>query len=208
MAGFGGFRVVDGALESFNDTSELGLLWCHQPTPADYTLRLEWRVFRPEDNSGVFVRFPDPDSKGYINPAWVAVHFGFEIQIDEFGQPDGVAIHKTGAIYDEPGQSLSLQPAKPAGQWNEYEIRVQGQTYTVLLNGVQVTQFVNPHVGRGLASAPGSPSYFGLQTYPGQRVQFRNIRIKSAVAAATATTTPLSAPRRGTSLTVPAGRRP
>jgi len=179
MAGGGGFRIVDGALESFNDTSELGLLWSHKPTPADYILRLEWRVFRTQDNSGVFVRFPDPDSKGYINPAWVAVYFGFEVQIDELGQPDGAAMHKTGAIYNEPGQMLSQQPAHPPGQWNEYEIRVQGDSYTVFLNGAQVTQFNNPHAGRGLAGTAKAPSYIGLQTYPGQRVQFRNTRIKS-----------------------------
>lgn len=179
LAGSGGFRVVDGSLESFNDSSELGLLWSHVPTPANYTLRLEWRVFRPQDNSGVFLRFPDPDSKGYLNPAWVAVHFGFEVQIDELGQPDGTAIHKTGAIYNEPGQTLSLQAAKPPGQWNEYEIRVQGDSYTVFLNGAQVTQFNNPHAGRGLASTAKVPGYIGLQAYPGQRVQFRNLRIKA-----------------------------
>ncbi|ULA62668.1 MAG: hypothetical protein LZF86_50048 [Nitrospira sp.] len=181
MTGGGGFHIVDGALESFNNdpNGELGLLWSHLPTPADYTLRLEWRVFRPQDNSGVFVRFPDPNSKGYLNPAWVGVHFGFEVQIDEFGRPDGAAIHKTGAIYNEPGQALSQQPANPPGQWNAYEIRVQGQRYTVLLNDVQVTQFNNPHAGRGLASTAKTPSYLGLQAYPNQRVQFRNLRIKA-----------------------------
>jgi hypothetical protein len=180
MAGGGGFRVVGGALESFNNSSELGLLWSHEPTPVNYILRLEWRVFDLQSNSGVFVRFPDPDSKGYSNPAWVAVHFGFEVQIDELGQPDGAAIHKTGAIYNEPGQTLSLQPAKSPGQWNEYEIRVQGDSYTVFLNGVQVTLFNNPHAGRGLAGTAKAPSYIGLQAYSGQRVQFRNIRIKGA----------------------------
>ena len=177
----GGFRVVDGTLESFNDdpASELALLWSHVPTPADYTLRLEWRTFRLQDNSGVFLRFPDPDSKGYLNPAWVAVHFGFEVQIDELGRPDGADIHKTGAIYGEPSQVLSIQPAKPPGQWNEFEIRVQGPIYTVRLNGTPVTQFNNPHAGRGLASTAKAPSYLGLQAYPGQRVQFRNIRIKA-----------------------------
>ena len=178
MAGAGGFRVIGGALESFNDTSELGLLWCSKPTPPDFTLRLEWRTFLVDDNSGVFVRFPDPDSKNYSNPAWVASHFGFEVQIDDLGQPDGVPIHTTGAIYNEPGQILSLVAAKPPGQWNEYEIRVQGQEYTVLLNGVQVTRFENPLLGRGLASTAKAPAYIGLQAYPGKRVQFRNIRIK------------------------------
>jgi hypothetical protein len=134
MVGSGDFRVVDGTLESVNTTNELGLLWCHRPTPVDYTLRLEWRVFVPQDNSGVFLRFPDPNSKGYQNPAWVPVHFGFEVQIDEQGQPDGAPIHKTGAIYGEAGQTLSLQPAKPPGEWNEYEISVQGNRFTVRLN--------------------------------------------------------------------------
>ena len=178
MAGAGGFRVIEGALESFNPTSELGLLWCSKPTPPDFTLRLEWRTFLADDNSGVLVRFPDPDSKGYTNPAWVASHFGFEVQIDHLGQPDGAPIRTTGAIYNEPVQTLTLVAAKPPGQWNEYEIRVQAQVYTVLLNGVQVTRFENQDLGRGLASTAKAPAYIGLQAYPGKRVQFRNIRIK------------------------------
>jgi choline dehydrogenase-like flavoprotein len=177
MRGGGGFRVVDGALESFNDTSELGLLWCHRPTPRDFILRLQWRTFSSDANSGVFVRFPDPDGRSYANPAWVAVHFGFEIQIDDLGRPDGADIHKTGAIYNEPTQILSLQPPRPVGQWNDYEIRFQGQDYTVVLNGNTVSRFTNPHAGRGVASTAKVPSYIGLQAYLGQRVQFRNVRI-------------------------------
>ena len=57
---------------------------------------------------------------------------------------------------------------------------MQGDSYTVILNGAQVTQFNNRHTGRGLASTAKAPSYIGLQAYPGQRVQFRNIRIKGA----------------------------
>jgi hypothetical protein len=71
-------------------------------------------------------------------------------------------------------------PAKPPGEWNDYEIRVEGQTYTVLLNGAQVTRFVfsgDPAVpDRGLPSAPGAPRYIGLQAHTGL-VSFRDIRI-------------------------------
>lgn len=179
MAGKGNFIIVDGALESVPG-NDIGLLWCTTPTPPDFILKLEWRRHRHEDNSGVFVRFPDPFSKGYNNPAYVGVHFGFEAQIDELGAPDGTGIHRTGAIYGEPSQTLSQQPAKPPGQWNEFEIRVQGQTYTVFLNGAQVAQFQNPHANRGLPSAPNAPSFIGLQTHGGaSRVAFRNIRIKA-----------------------------
>jgi hypothetical protein len=152
--------------------------------PPDFILRLEWRRTREDDNSGVFVRFPHPDSKGYDNTAWVAVHFGFEVQIDELGRPDGAGMHKTGAIYDEPFQGLTLKAARPVGEWNDFEIRVQGQTYTVQMNGQQVTTFTytagsDPQrPDRGLPSTTGVPRYVGLQAHTGQ-VAFRNIRYQA-----------------------------
>jgi hypothetical protein len=173
----GSFAVVDGALEASPGT-DLGLLWHAEPTPPRFILRLEWARSAPDDNSGVFVRFPDLDSKGYDNTAWVAIHFGFEIQIDETGAPDGAPVHTTGAIYDQPGQTLSQVPAKPVGEWNEYEIQVDDQHYTVRLNGVQVTSFDNLDPDRGLPSSERAPSFIGLQTHTG-RVRFRNIRIKA-----------------------------
>ena len=177
IAGQGNFVVVDGTLQGTGG-ADLGLLWNTTPAPADFVLRCEWRQSEPDDNSGVFVRFPNPNIKGYDNTAYVAVHFGFEVQIDELGVPDGADRHRTGAIYDEPDQVFSLQPALPAGQWNAYEIRVQGQTYTVELNGFQVTQFTNPHVDRGLPSRPDAPSFIGLQAHTGI-VAFRNIQIEA-----------------------------
>jgi hypothetical protein len=173
----GSFIVVDGTLESVGG-NELGLLWCTEPMPANFILQLEWLRWRHEDNSGVFIRFPHPDTTGYNNTAFVAVHFGFEVQIDELGRPDGADMHATGAIYNEPSQTLTLKPARPAGLWNDFEIRVQGQTYTVFLNGDLVSQFQNPDANRGLPSAPNAPSFIGLQAYPGSRVAFRHIRIK------------------------------
>jgi hypothetical protein len=177
MAGAGNFLIVDGGLEA-EPGGDLGLLWNATPLPPDFVLKLQWLRYRDDDNSGVFVRFPDPNSKGYNNTTWVGVDFGFEIQIDETGRPDGAPFHRTGAIYGEPDQQFNLQPSRPAGQWNDYEIRVQGQTYTVLLNGVQVTRFENPHPNRGLATTSDAPSYFGLQAHTG-RVTFRNIRIET-----------------------------
>lgn len=180
----GFFRIINATLESVAG-NELGLLWCTKPTPANFILKLEWLRWQDDANSGVFVRFPDPESKNYNNTAYVGVHFGFEVQIDEFGQPDGRGIHKTGAIYREDNREdnevLSLKPARPVGQWNEYEIRVQNQKYTVLLNGDQVCVFDNPYTGRGLPTTAGAPSFIGLQCYPNPnyRVAFRRIRIKA-----------------------------
>ena len=174
----GGFVVSGDTLQSVPG-NDIGLFWCTTPTPPDFVLQLEWLRHHEDANSGVFLRFPDPNSKGYNNTAYVAVDFGFEVQIDELGAPDGADNRKTGAIYAQPGQNLNIQPARPVGQWNDFEITAQSQIYTVRLNGVQVSQFQNPNASRGLATNPRAASFIGLQTYPGMRVGFRNIRIRA-----------------------------
>jgi choline dehydrogenase-like flavoprotein len=180
----GRMRVIDGTLETIGG-NDLGLFWCTRPTPPNFILRLQWLRLTESSNSGVFVRFPDPENQGYNNTAYVGVHLGFEVQIDELGAPDGLAIHRTGAIYrgdnHTDNETLTQQPARPVGAWNDYEIRVQDQIYTVFLNGTQVCVFDNTttYPGRGLPSAPGVPSFIGLQVYsnPSYFVRYRHIRI-------------------------------
>jgi hypothetical protein len=174
----GRFLVVDGALEATPGTG-LGLLWYATAMPADYILKLQWKRFKQEANSGVLLRFPDPRSKGYRNTAWVASHFGYEVQIDELGVPDGSDKYRTGVIYNEDLQAFSLRPARPAGKWNDYEIRVQGNRFTVMLNGEQATEFVNADPNRGQPSTPAAPTYVGLQIHPGSRMAFRNVEYKA-----------------------------
>jgi hypothetical protein len=180
MAGAGKFVAADGNLSALPGCDGLGLLWSTLPTPPDFVLRLQWRATAGDDNSGVFVRFPDPNSKGYDNTAWVGVNFGLEIQIDDRGEPDGAPMHTTGSIYDQPDQQFSRVPSRPIGEWNDYEIRARGQLYTVSLNGMQTTRFSfagdATYPDRALPSAPGAPRYIGLQAHTGF-VSFRDIRI-------------------------------
>jgi choline dehydrogenase-like flavoprotein len=173
----GRFVVVNGALEAAPGT-DLGLLWYTEPAPADYILKLEWLRWRDDGNSGVLIRFPHPGSKGYDNTAWVAFDFGFEVQIDQLARDDGAPVHLTGAIYGFAGPSdPAALPVKGPGEWNQFEIKVQGQTYDVMLNGVHITHFTNTDGNRGRPTAPGSPSFVGLQTHTG-RIGFRNIQLK------------------------------
>jgi len=170
----GTFLVVDRSLESLPG-NDLGLFWNIDPTPQNFILKLEWLGWRDDDNSGVFLRFPDPNSKGYNNTAYVAIDFGFEVQIDQIGQgnPPGLDIHKTGAIYSF---AAPQNPnVRPSGQWNEFEIHAQAQTYTVFLNGAKITEYVNPDLVRG---STANPCFIGLQTHTG-RVAFRRIQIKA-----------------------------
>ena len=148
-------------------------------------LKLEWRRWRDDDNSGVFVRFPHPDSKSYDNTAFVGVDFGFEVQIDQLARDDGAAIHKTGAIYGLPGpQNPNALPVNTPGTWNTgSRFGRKGQHYEVDLNGQSVTTFDflegsdAAHPDRGLPSTAASPRFMGLQTHTG-RVAFRNIRAR------------------------------
>jgi choline dehydrogenase-like flavoprotein len=174
----GRFIVVNGTLESIPG-NEIGLLWYTVPMPINYILRLEWLRFREDDNSGIFLRFPNPDSKNYNNTAYVGVNFGFEVQIDQSGSPDGASIHRTGAIYNF--QSASSLPALPVGKWHQYEIQVVGQTYTITLNGQQVNQFTFlGDVAFPDRARTDLSTFIGLQSHPGaSHVAFRNIEYKA-----------------------------
>ena len=96
--------------------------------------------------------------------------------------PDGAPIHKTAAIYGFSGpNNSSTLPIRPLGEWNQYEIRVQDQSYQISLNGQLVTNFTfsvgadAQHPERALPSTPAVPRYIGLQTHTG-KVAFRNIQ--------------------------------
>ena len=88
MAGRGKFRVIEQerALESEDG---MGLLWYANRMYGDFILKIDWRVKRRSDNSGVFIRFSDPGAD-----PWNAVKTGYEIQIDDLALPDGKAEHK------------------------------------------------------------------------------------------------------------------
>jgi hypothetical protein len=71
---------------------------------------------------------------------------------------------------------------RPVGEWNDYEITVDGPDFTVALNGQMVNQFhftgdpQSPR--RGQPSTPQAPRFIGLQTHTG-RVLFRHIAWKA-----------------------------
>lgn len=195
VAGTGNFSLSRGELV-VEPGSDLGLLYLATRTFSDFLLKLEFKLGRIDDNSGIFVRFrnprlPVPDrnlpgvSYPYNNQAFVGVDTGFEIQIDELarGNPDGLDEHRTGAVYNipigpNPGQQdYRRGPALVPGQWNAYEIEVRGNTYTVRLNGQQTTKFTNADLFKGKSNAPDPDSgYIGVQSHTG-RLTFRNIQV-------------------------------
>jgi Domain of Unknown Function (DUF1080) len=162
MAGPGRFVLVDKSLQS---EGGMGLLWYTKRKYKDFILKADWKVSRRNDNSGVFVRFSNPD-----NDPLIAVNTGYEIQIDDMAMPDGNPLHKTGAIYKF---AAPLNPrSKPVAEWNTFEIEVTGQKYSVTLNGeIVIPEFTGNRNIEG---------YIGIQNHDADsHVSFKNIRIKA-----------------------------
>jgi hypothetical protein len=146
-------------------------------------------------NSGVFIRFPNPELAGFANNAWSAVYRGFEIQIDNSGagQPQGLPKHRTGVVYGvnypgDPAPDLSLPPPTPGDfanphdamvlGWNHYSIDVEGDVIRVNLNGTDTARYTNTESGRGQFSAT-EPTFIGLQSYSNYSftTAFRNLQV-------------------------------
>jgi choline dehydrogenase-like flavoprotein len=192
-AGPGAFALIDGAMvaQPFGDHT----VFYYAPQAfGDVVLRLQFSVDAAAANSGVFLRFRNPiqqwpdltDSRIAGNPAWVAALTGFEVQIDDLARPWGLDKHRTGAVYDiatgQNGESADQQfqraPDLVPGAWNELEIAIVGDRYTVTLNGVQTTDFTNTNAMRGRSPTQQPASGFiGVQAHSG-RVAFRRIRAK------------------------------
>jgi hypothetical protein len=176
----------------------LGMLWYPAKEYGDFSLKLQFRDERTDAgfaNSGVFVRFPNPPADPAQRPAcantgaartsfaWVAIYCGQEIQIYDgaTGEPQ-----KTGSVYNFDPVGLDQAMPTPKGVWNDYEIRVVGQHYTIIRNGVVINEFDNTP-GKQSSRAGDPPTdqrqfasgFIGLQNHGNaDKIAFRKIRVK------------------------------
>ncbi|MFJ8604027.1 OmpL47-type beta-barrel domain-containing protein [Streptomyces shenzhenensis] len=179
----------DGSITSGTSKDGLGMLWFPQRKYGDFSLRLQWRDDAPgtgNANSGVFVRFPQVhDHPEESRPEWAAIKFGHEVQV--FDRPDG-DMYKTGSIYGFDRVGLAGAGVTQKGTWNDYEIRVVDQHYSVYRNGVLINEFDNTG-GQDFypprSDDPGTDGrrfasgYVGLQVHSTTDViSYRDIRIK------------------------------
>jgi type 1 glutamine amidotransferase len=162
QTGPGGFGNSDGTLSSFGG---MGMLWYSAKEFRAYSLKLDWRV-AGDDNSGVVIGFPAGAD------ANTALAQGHEIQIDATDSPD----RTTGSVYGFQAPDTAARDAalNPPGEWNTYEVLVEGERVQVFLNGTRINDFTNTDPVRSLASG-----HVGIQNHgDGDDVSFRNIRIK------------------------------
>lgn len=163
QAGPGSFTLSDdGTLTS---SGGMGMLWYAASGFTSYSLKLDWKM-AGDDNSGVFVGFPPSDDP------WSAVNNGYEIQIDATDVPEKT----TGSVYGFRSADLKKRDRalNPPGEWNTYEIRVEGERLRVWLNGVKINDFTNTDPARSLRDG-----HIGIQNHGADdQVSFRNVRIK------------------------------
>lgn len=179
----------DGSITSGTTRAGLGMLWFPERKYGDFSLKLQWRDDAPgtgNANSGVFVRFPwVHDHPEESRPEWVAIKYGHEVQV--FDRPDG-DMYKTGSLYGFDRVGLAGAGVTQKGTWNDYEIRVVDQHYSVYRNGVLINEFDNTG-GQDFvpprSDDPGTDGrrfasgYVGLQVHgTTDVVSYRDVRIK------------------------------
>ncbi|MBJ7906117.1 DUF1080 domain-containing protein [Streptomyces sp. DSM 110735] len=190
QVGGGHFTLTgDGAITSSTTVQGMGMLWFPERKYGDFSLKLRFRDDAPgtgNANGGVFIRFPNVHNHPEESrPEWVAINYGHEIQI--LDSPTG-DMYKTGSVYGFDRVGLGGAGVTPKGTWNDYEIRAEGQHFTILRNGVVINEFDN--VGGQVFTPPraGDPGtdgrryatgYIGLQVHSTSDViSYRDIRIK------------------------------
>ncbi|HEY8371949.1 MAG TPA: PQQ-dependent sugar dehydrogenase [Pseudonocardiaceae bacterium] len=156
-AGSGGFTVDDGMLVT--QGGGRGLLWYAEQQFGDYVLQVDYEHHSVSDNSGIYLRFPDPQG-GMTIPD----RQGYQVSI--LDRVDDVR-YRTGSI--DGIKAAEFLAAKPVGGgWNTFEIQVIGQEYQVTLNGQVVTTYTGDRALSGFVGIENASA----------GINFRNIRIK------------------------------
>ncbi|MFI8006309.1 OmpL47-type beta-barrel domain-containing protein [Streptomyces sp. NPDC086010] len=184
-----GLNTADGSITSSTTVDGMGMLWFPARQYGDFSLKLQWRDDAPGNgnaNGGVFVRFPNVhEQPEESRPEWAAIKYGHEVQIND--RPDG-DMYKTGSLYGFDRVGLGGAGVTPKGTWNDYEIRVVDQHYSIYRNGVLLNEFDN--TGGQLFEPPRgddpgtdgrryASGYIGLQVHSTSDViSYRDIRIQ------------------------------
>ena len=170
-----GWQAVDGALTRVGRAGDI----ITTESYGNFELSLEWKV-GPGGNSGVFYRAMEgPDAIYMVAP---------EMQVlDDAGHPDGRS------PLTSAGSNYGLHPAergvvRPAGEWNEARIIVDGDHVEHWLNGVKMVDYElgSPDWAELVANSKfvewpeygtATEGHVGLQDH-GDWAAFRNIKIR------------------------------
>jgi hypothetical protein len=151
------WRVEQGVLVGQNDEKKTGNMLWTEKSYGDFVFECDVR-WNGDIDSGVMLRKP-------------------ELQV-QFGTSSSLKIDMTGSFYvggkdAYPMASRAKDIAKvwKAGDWNTVRIEAKGTTFTVSVNGQQMSQLSDAKYAE---AAP-----IGLQVHPNKemKVEYRNVRV-------------------------------
>jgi len=157
------WKAVDGVLVGENDEKLKGHVLHTEQSYTNFVIELEVR-WSGEIDSGVMLREP-------------------ELQV-QFGISRSLKRDMTGAFYlakhpvnsqvgyPDAGHTKDIEKLFKKDDWNKFRVEAKGDTFTVWLNGEQISKYTDTRYSGG---AP-----LGLQVHPGlkMKVEYRNIRAK------------------------------
>lgn len=130
-----------------------------------YQLLVEWRWPGEPTNSGVFIHIQEKDTiwplclECQLKHGRAGDFVAFPgVVFNEYLNRDSWAVPMTGEASE-----------KPAGEWNHYDIRVNGDSVTIFVNGIMQNTATGLNVSKG---------FIALQSEGGP-IQFRNIQLIS-----------------------------
>ena len=147
------WRVVDGAIVGQSDEAKKASMLYTDRDYSDVVVEAEVR-FTGEIDSGVMLREPE-----------VQVQIGVSRSLKR----DMTCCFYTGT-YPEEARAQGVDALLKAGEWNRLRVEAKGDTFTVWLNGQQVSRYT--------AAKYRDPGPIGLQVHGGllMKVEFRDVR--------------------------------
>jgi hypothetical protein len=171
MIGPGELKLENGELVTYGG---MGLLWYTREKFGDCRVRIMFQPTMPHDNSGVFIRMPEPP-----RDPWDAVNHGYEVQIEN----NGDTWHRTGCLYSI--SEAKHQVNARVNEWNEMLITLEGKRTRVEVNGELVTDYTEgdpvPPKNKEYEPERGprpTLGYIGLQNHgEDAHVHFRQVSV-------------------------------
>ena len=147
------WRVEDGVLIGENDAALKGSMLYTDRVYGDVVVEADCR-FTGEIDSGIMVRKPE---------------LQVQIGVSRSLKRDMTCSFYTGK-YPEEARAPKAADLLKAGDWNRIRVEARGDTFTVWLNGEQVSSYTSTKYD--------GPAPIGLQIHAGlpMKVEFRNIR--------------------------------
>ena len=147
------WKVVDGVLVGANDEQKKGSMLYTDKSYGDVIVEGEVR-FNGEIDSGIMVRKPE---------------LQVQIGVSRSLKRDMTCSFYVGNYPEEARATRAAELLKP-GEWNRIRVEAKGDTFTVWLNGEQVSRYTS--------AAHENPAPIGLQIHGGlvMKVEFRDLR--------------------------------